>query len=452
MNKLPLVRCGCSGAVLLISIGIALLLWNSRPGTDVQPAREPELAVRLQTATPTRLVVKVESYGRVQAVRKVQLSAQVAGQVIETAPDLRAGLLVEKGQLLVKTDPGDSENALAEARASVARLNANLNMIETNRASEEKQLKLANRSLELAQTDFDRMKSLSEQGQAVSVSVVEAAERTVTQARSQVVQLEQSLALAPIRIHEVEAELQAAQSRVDQMQLQLARTSIHAPFDGRILKAEVETGEYLQPGTRVLELVDDSLLEIHVPLTASDLRNWLPFDASLSANPGWFPPLKPVAVSIEWSESSADHHWSGTLHRITHFDTTTRTAMVVVRVSRERGHPARNTNPRERGHPARNPETPDLSATFPLTEGMFCKVRIPGRELTDVFALPREAVTFEGRCYISEEGRLKTVEVEVVRSEVDKVYVSRGLSGGDQVIVTRLVAPLEGAKLVEAGE
>nr|MDA3873401.1 HlyD family efflux transporter periplasmic adaptor subunit [Kiritimatiellia bacterium] len=215
---------------------------------------------------------------------------------------------------------------------------------------------------------------------------------------------------------------------------------IQAPFDGRILLAGVEMGEYLQPGTRVLELADDSLLEIHVPISASDLRNWLPFDTSPTANPGWFTPLDPVPVSIEWSESSSDHQWRGTLHRITRFDTTTRTAMVVVRVTRERGNPARTT-----------PET-QPPRSFPLTEGMFCKVTIPGKELTDVFALPREAVTFEGRCYISEKGRLKTVKVEVVRSEGDLVYVSSGLSEGDQVIVTRLVAPLEGAKLVEAGE
>lgn len=440
MNKLPLVRFGCSGTILLVSIGIAMLLWKSRPESDIRPPREPELSVRLHTVTPTQLVVQVESHGRVQALRRVQLSAQVAGEVIETAPELRSGLLVETGQLLVQIDPGDSENALAEAQATVARLNASLRIIEANRSSEEEQLKLAQRSLALARTDFERMKSLSEQGQAVSVSVVEAAERSLTQAQSQVLQLEQSLSLAPSRIQEVEAELQAAHSRVKQMNLQLARSSIKAPFDGRILQSQVEVGEFLQAGTRVVELADDSLLEIHVPIPASDLRNWLPFDSSLSSDSGWFPPLDPVAVSVEWSESSADHRWQGTLHRITQFDTSTRTAMVVVRVSQESGRPARNI------------QEPQNSTPFPLTEGMFCKVRIPGRKLTNVFALPREAVTFEGRCYISKEGRLKTVDVEVVRSEGDLVYVSSGLSEGDQVIVTRLVAPLEGAKLVEAGE
>lgn len=417
-----------------------MLLWKSRPEFDIRPPREPELSVRLLTITPTQLVVQVESHGRVQALRRVQLSAQVAGEVIETAPELRSGLLVETGQLLVQINPGDSENALAEALATVARLNASLRIIETNRSSEEAQLKLAQRSLELARSDFERMKSLSEQGQAVSVSVVEAAEHNLTQAQSQVLQLEQSLSLAPSRIQEAEAELQSAHSRVKQMNLQLARTSIKAPFDGRILQSQVEVGEFLQAGTRVVELADDSLLEIHVPITASDLRNWLPFDSSLSSDSGWFPPLEPVAVSVEWSESSADHRWQGTLHRITQFDTSTRTAMVVVRVSQESGRPARNI------------QEPQNSTPFPLTEGMFCKVRIPGRKLTNVFALPREAVTFEGRCYISNEGRLKTVDVEVVRSEGDLVYVSSGLSEGDQVIVTRLVAPLEGAKLVEAGE
>jgi membrane fusion protein, multidrug efflux system len=54
--------------------------------------------------------------------------------------------------------------------------------------------------------------------------------------------------------------------------------------------------------------------------------------------------------------------------------------------------------------------------------------------------------------YLSVDGRLKTVQVKVARSQGDKVYVSEGIAPGDQVVVTRLVAPLEGVKLMEAGE
>jgi RND family efflux transporter MFP subunit len=429
MNKLPLVRFGCSASVLLVSIGIAVLLWKFRPETPSQPPREPELTVHLQTARQATLVVELESHGQVRALRQVQLSAQVSGEIIEMNSNLRAGLQVEKNQLLVKIDPRDSENALEEATAAVSRLEANQKIIETNLESDREQLRLARRSQSLAQKDFKRLKGLSDQGQAVSISVVETSERSLTQAEGQVIQFEQSLALAPSRLREVESDLQAARARIKQMELQLARTEIRAPFDGRVVQSQVEIGEYLQPGAPVLSLSDDSVLEIHVPVTAADIRNWLPFEPGDAPDTGWFRALQPVPVSITWSESATDQIREGTLHRITHFDSTTRTGMVAVRI-----------------------DTSSATGKIPLTEGMFCRVRIPGNELMEVFPLPREAVTFNGQAYLSVEGRLKTVEVEVARSEGDQVYVSKGLSEGDQVIVTRLVAPLEGAKLIEAGE
>ena len=62
--------------------------------------------------------------------------------------------------------------------------------------------------------------------------------------------------------------------------------------------------------------------------------------------------------------------------------------------------------------------------------------------------LPRQAVTFENKVYVADANkRLKTVAVDVVRSEGEYVYVNQGLKPVDTVIVTRLIDPLENTLL-----
>jgi len=84
---------------------------------------------------------------------------------------------------------------------------------------------------------------------------------------------------------------------------------------------------------------------------------------------------------------------------------------------------------------------------LPLVEGMFCEVRIPGRTLEDVYRLPRKAVSFENTAFISVNDRLKTVAVQVVRTDDEFAYISKGLNPGDMVITTRLIDPMENALL-----
>jgi multidrug efflux pump subunit AcrA (membrane-fusion protein) len=129
---------------------------------------------------------------------------------------------------------------------------------------------------------------------------------------------------------------------------------------------------------------------------------------------------------VAWTAAEGPRFWRGTLDRLVAFDPSTRTVTAAIRLEGDQL---------------------EGDGGFPLTPGMFCEVRLPGREVRDVFVLPRVAVTFDGHAYISDNGRLKTVKVEVLRSEGEQVIVRGGLRNGDRVIVTRLVAPLEGALL-----
>ncbi|MCI5162483.1 MAG: hypothetical protein D3917_10810 [Candidatus Electrothrix sp. AX5] len=121
---------------------------------------------------------------------------------------------------------------------------------------------------------------------------------------------------------------------------------------------------------------------------------------------------------MTWTEKE-NVHVQGSLDRVIRFDPQTRSLTVAIRLQ------------------------PDMDASFPLVQGMFCRVDIEGRSLENVFVLPRAAVNFEQTVYVVQEDRLRTRKVEVARTEESTAFITDGLKEGEQVIVTRLENPLE---------
>jgi len=238
-----------------------------------------------------------------------------------------------------------------------------------------------------------------------------------------------TLELSPIQIREAENSLASTRAKLTTTKSRLERCEIKAPFDGRVKEVSLEKGQYVAPGAHVITLANDAILEIQVPLDSQDASKWLRFSNEQSLKrTAWFNGLEKVGCKIYWTESSNDHSWEGTLHRVVRFDQQTRTLTVAIRIE------AQNA-------------VSTIDHRLPLVEGMFCSIEIPGRTLRNVFVLPRWSVSFENSVYLSVNNRLKTVPVEVARIEGERAFVSAGLSPGDEVIITRLVDPLENSLL-----
>ncbi|MCF8105627.1 MAG: HlyD family efflux transporter periplasmic adaptor subunit, partial [Desulfohalobiaceae bacterium] len=207
----------------------------------------------------------------------------------------------------------------------------------------------------------------------------------------------------------------------------LKRCTLQAPFQARVKSVQLEKGQYVTPGQSVLTLADDSILEIMVPMDSREARKWLQFDKTALRNSTWFKGIRQVPCQVRWTEDTDGHVWEGSLHRVVRFEPETRTLKLAVRIRGDAlGH-----NGEDR---------------FPLVEGMFCQVSIPGKTLRDVFRLPGSAVDFQGTVFKAVDHRLKTVNVELLRNQAGEAVVS-GLASGDLVVTTRLVSPLENTLL-----
>jgi membrane fusion protein, macrolide-specific efflux system len=166
------------------------------------------------TASLADVVQVVQAAGVLQAKVKVDVGAQVSGQVQKLHVAL--GQQVKKGDLLVSLDPELARSDVAQAQASLAQQAA---------ALESRQI-----DLQAAQREVDRQKRLLA-SQATAVTEAEKADTELAKLRADV----RGQAATQARL----------QAELDRKQLSLGYTRITAPMDGTVVSLAVQEGQTL---------------------------------------------------------------------------------------------------------------------------------------------------------------------------------------------------------------
>jgi membrane fusion protein (multidrug efflux system) len=173
---------------------------------------KPVMAVTADQVREENWSSTVAAVGSLKAVNGVDVSAQVAGQVREIR--FQSGQKVKKGDLLVRLD--------AEVEAS-----------EMRSAQAERELAAAQerRSRTLASSNFASQAALDK----------------------------------------AEADLKVKEAKVAQLAAQVAKKSIHAPFDGVVGLRKIDVGQYLQPGQAIVNLQDLSTLLVQLSVSQKEV-------------------------------------------------------------------------------------------------------------------------------------------------------------------------------------
>lgn len=452
MKKNRLASIGVGTAVLLVGAVIMALLWGpallrvlhlpedmpvvSRvlltfhdPPAEAKK-EDPEKTIRVEVwaVQPEDVPVVMTGYGAVRVLKAVQIAPEVSGKIVEAHSQLVAGGIIAEGDTLFSIDPRPFQTHVADARAMVAQQDRGIERLRAEWDNGRQQLKTLEQGVALDEVQLERVRQLVKEGLASQTDVDQANQAYLT-TLNQRDEVGRGLDVYPIRIGEMQAALESAQANLAMAKMDLERTRVVAPFDARVRSVDLEQDQFVTAGNQVLELVDDSVLEVSVPLDSRDARQWLRFDDTKPL-PGtaWFAELDHVRCTIQWTEETDSHTWAGTLNRVEAFDPDSRTLTLAVRIEGDQAF-------------SKNPDR------FPLVDGMFCRVEIPGRTMRDVYRVAQDVVSFENTVFVSVENRLKTVPVEVARVQDEVMFVSHGLAPGDLVITTRLVNPLEGSLL-----
>src|SRR5213080_4660217 len=126
------------GIVVLIIAGVLTAGFASRRGKDVTP-------VTLAKVTRQDLTSKVSANGKIDAKRKVDLSANIMGQIVNLA--VREGDVVKKGTFLLQID---QKQLAASAQGAAASLQALFSDRDAARANAVE----AQRNFERAQKNY----------------------------------------------------------------------------------------------------------------------------------------------------------------------------------------------------------------------------------------------------------------------------------------------------------
>ncbi len=375
-------------AVLLLAVVGASGLVASRPPIETRRPEIPLPAVRLATVHPRTVTMTVKSQGTVEARTTSQLVPEVSGRVVSVSPSFRDGGFFSKGDVLLRVDSRDYEWAVTEARSRVAR--------EELRLAQEKA------SAEVARREW----------------------RDIGQGDGS------PLALRELQVAEAAAALAAARSALEQAELDLERTNVRAPYDGRVLGKEVDVGQFVTRGSPVARLYAVDVAEVRLPVPNEELAF---VDLPLGRRQDARAPGPGVTLTADFA--GRRHTWRGRVVRTDgRIDPKTRLVRVVAEVREPYG---------QRGAPDRPP----------LAVGMFVEAEIEGRGIDDVVVLPRVAMRDQSHVFVLDgEDRLRSRPVTVLRAQGDTVYVSNGLRPGERVCVSPLEFAVEGMKVAPVVE
>ncbi|MBO6796229.1 MAG: efflux RND transporter periplasmic adaptor subunit [Maricaulis sp.] len=227
-----------------------------------------------------------------------------------------------------------------------------------------------------------------------------------------------SLTLREPQLAEARAQLAAARATLQDARLDLQRTRVSAPFAGRVRSKNADLGQFVSAGTPLGEVFSTDRVQVRLPLTDYDLGLLGIPVAFNAAEEG-----AGIPVTLSAVVAGQQRSWNAEITRTdSAIDSQTRVLYAIAEVEDPYGTAAESGSP--------------------LAVGLFLTAEIEGREVENVYVLPRAALRGENTIYVAEPGgRLSVRTVDVVTSNAESLIVSSGVRGGEMVVIS----PVRGA-------
>lgn len=371
------VLLGNLGVIAAFVLGIAIL-GSLRPDAERKEPEAPAPVVFVQDVTYTPVSLNVSAQGEVRPKQQIQLTTQVGGQIVMVSDRFADGGVIEKGDVLIKIEDADYRLAVTRARARVASAQQSLAVEKAESA--------------LAQEDYNELAGASGTAQP------------------------SDLTLRLPQLARAEADYQSALADLQDAKLGLARTSVRAPFDGRVRSIAANLGQFINPGTPIGEIFSTDVAEIRLPLTDEDLSR-------LNLPLAFFDKEQGPEVRLSTIAAGQMREWTGRIVRVdAAIDASTRQIAAIVEVVDPYGAAADNG--------------------FPLAIGLYVDADIAGPTVPNATVLPRLAVQPTENGYVAytvnDEDVVVSNPITVAATTAQGFVVTDGLSEGDRVIISRL--------------
>ncbi len=256
--------------IIVSSLVIFLLMFVTKPTPKAKSVQEKAWVVETKVVEKGIYRPNLVLYGKVETPRDANLETAVDAYVMKTFVD--EGDRVEEGQTLIQLDKRDAQLLLAQREAEVKELQASLKSEAARYAQDKEAMSHEQALLELTKRTVTREEQLKERGIGSEVAIDKASQAY----RSQYLKYNERVLAEndhENRLAQINARLAKAEALRDKAALDLERTTIKAPFTGRISGLEVAVGDRVQVGEVLAKLFDTDALELRVQVPSRYLHS-----------------------------------------------------------------------------------------------------------------------------------------------------------------------------------
>ncbi|MDO9519050.1 MAG: efflux RND transporter periplasmic adaptor subunit [Pseudohongiella sp.] len=273
-------------AILLGAVLVFVVLIRTPQRLEAVPPEQAVASVRVTPVRSQSIQLDVNSQGRVQASRRVSLSAAATGPVSWVSPSLRAGGYFAADEVILRIDSTDYETALERAKSTLAQAET-----DARHATEE----------------LERNSTLATQ-------------RLISESQLRDLQRQADNTAGRVR---------DARGAVNQAELDLRRSEIRAPFATIVESTSIDLGQHVGRGQALAVLLSADEVEVRLPLALNQLSY---LDIPLGVR-GELPTDIAPRVMISGRLGDSIQHWEGRLVRMeASIDVASNSVQAIVRV------------------------------------------------------------------------------------------------------------------------
>lgn len=358
------------------------------------------LPYQAQTIEPVLTV-----FGELRSRQTLAIRTSAGGTVTWVADSFVEGGQVAAGDVLLRIDPVEAEEALARVMADLADAEAGVRDADRSLALAGDELAAAEVQAELRVQALQRQRDLQERGIGTAPEL-EAAELAVSTANQSVLSRRQGVANAEAQVDMAASTLARVRLSVAEAERRVQDTTLTAAFDGTLTAVTLAAGGRVTANEQVAQLIDPAALEVSFRVSTSQYAELLNEGALNGA---------PVTVTLD--VSGVDLSAEGRITRESATVGEGQTGRLIFAA---------------------------LDAAPGFRPGDFVTVAIEEPALEGVALLPAAAVSSDGAVLaVGEEDRLREVPVEVLRRQGNDVIVRAPQLTGQMVVAAR--TPLLGA-------
>lgn len=371
------------GAPVLVLVAAGAISWvvaEIKPEADKTVEKERPLALYVEEARRESVLLAIETQGEVRPKTEVSVIPEVSGRIVSVADAFVEGGVFRAGETLLQIEDTNYRLAVTRAEARVAEAKVQLEQ------------ELADAKIKAKQWQ----------------DWVQDGEPT-------------PLALNKPQVARARASMRAAEADLEEAQLNLQRTKITMPFDGRVRERSAGIGQYVNAGADLGRVFATDMVEVRLPLTDLQLRELnLPIGFSASdAQPA-------PEVHLSSTLGGITHRWTGHVNRVNAaVDQQTRLVYAMAEVA--------------------NPYTQTSAQGMPLAVGLFVNAAIESVTPKDAIVLPRSALRKENTVYVvNDQKKLEIREVAILSTDANRAFLLGGVLPGETVVVSPVRSPVAG--------